>query len=43
MKIYKNQNNEDDIFEKIIKDYTDDFAIDKPKTFKIMNNNFEND
>ncbi len=43
MKKYKNKNNEEDKFEKIIKEYTDDFTINKPKTLKVMNNNFEND
>ena len=43
MKKYKNQNNEEDKFEKIIKEFTDDYAEDKPKSLKIINNHFEND
>ena len=40
MKKYKNQNNEEDKFEKTIKEFTDDYAEDKPKILKIMNNHF---
>ncbi len=43
MKKYKNKNNEEDKFEKIIRKYTDENTEEKPKTLKIMNNNFEND
>jgi hypothetical protein len=43
MKKYHIQNNEEDKFEKIIKEFTDDYAEDKPTSLKIMNNHFEND
>jgi hypothetical protein len=43
MKKYHIQNNEEDKFEKIMKEFTDDYKEDKPASLKIMNNNFEND